>query len=115
MIKESYFVHYYDNSVMKKVKKIIKKNNLQREFDIATNNLKRNPEYGNKIQKRLWPEKYKKNKSIDNLWRYELSRKSPGWRMIYTIVRKGTKKEIKILSVLLDVLNHHKYDRLFHY
>jgi len=115
MIKKEYFVYYYNELTEKKIKKIIKKNNLTREFEIATNNLKINPNYGNKIQRRLWPDKYKKDKEIDNLWRYELSRKNPGWRIIYTVTDEKSKNKIKILSVLIDVLNHHRYDRMFNY
>ena len=115
MSKEKYYVNYYNESISKKVKKVIEKNKLQKEFDVAVNNLKLNPEYGNKIQKSLWPEKYKKIKNIDNLWRYEISRRNPGWRMIYTIVKEGSKDKVKILSVILEVLNHHRYDRMFGY
>jgi len=112
MNNKQYYVGYWDETIKKNINKIIKKHKLEREFDIAVNNLKRNAMCGNKISRDRWPKKYRKNQKINNLWRYELSKRKPGWRLIYTILPKNN---IKILSALLDVLNHHRYDRVFGY
>ena len=66
--------------------------------------LKKNPFYGNNIQKRLIPKKY----NVPNLWRTELSN---FWRMLYTI--RGD--EIDIICFILDIVDHKKYNKRFGY
>ena len=113
MNNKTYHVIYYNEKTKKEITKIIKKHKLEKYFDISVKNLKKNPECGNKIQKNLWPKKYKKDKNINNLWRYELSRRKPCWRLLYTIM--PTSNKIIFLSTIIDVLDHHQYDRLFRY
>lgn len=45
---------------------------------------------------------------IDNLWKMNVS---GDWRMIYTIVGS----EIDVISFVLDLIDHKKYDRIFGY
>lgn len=66
--------------------------------------IKKNPFYGNNIQKKLIPKEYK----LNNLWRIELTHY---WRMLYTI--KGD--QIEVICFVLDILNHKKYNKKFGY
>jgi len=63
---------------------------------------------GIKIPKKYWPKEYVKRYNINNLWKLNLDNY---WRMIYTIVGD----EIKLVSIVLEVLDHKKYDRKFGY
>jgi hypothetical protein len=108
---KQHIVGYYSPSVKKDIEKTLKQFDLHREFEFAVKNLKINPYIGDKISEEHWPVKYR-NLGIKNLHRYVLSNKHPGWRLIYTITADGN---IKILIALVDVLNHHRYDRLFGY
>ena len=74
----------------------------------AINQLKENPFCGIKIQQRLIPEIYRKKYTVDNLWKYNLN---DYWRLIYTLV--GDK--FVIVSVILEWMDHKKYDRRFGY
>ena len=69
--------------------------------------LKKDKNLGNKIQKNLWPKRYRKIYHIDNLWRYNVG----SHRLIYTII---TEYDTKTYA-LLDVLSHPKYEELFNY
>jgi len=65
-------------------------------------------ESGQKIQKKLFPEYYKDKYGINNLWRLKLDN---SWRMIYTLVGQ----RIRIIAVVLELLNHKKYNKRFGY
>lgn len=70
--------------------------------------LKQNATKGEKVQKQLWPKRYVRKYGINNLYRYRLG---AGYRLTYTIVDKDN----IITSVLLDILNHTEYNKLFGY
>jgi len=74
----------------------------------AINNLKLNPVSGVKIPKNLWPEDYKNNYEITNLWKYNLPN---AWRLVYTIETD----EIMIMSIILEWFNHKNYEKRFKY
>ncbi|MCK4496670.1 MAG: hypothetical protein KAU24_00625 [Candidatus Aenigmarchaeota archaeon] len=63
---------------------------------------------GQKIPKKLFPVYYKKKYAITNLWRLRLD---DYWRMIYTLIGE----RIRIVAVILEILDHKKYDRRFGY
>jgi mRNA-degrading endonuclease RelE of RelBE toxin-antitoxin system len=65
-------------------------------------------ETGQKIPKNLWPKYYVQKYDINNLWRLRLD---DYWRMIYTIM--GT--QVRIVTVILEVLDHKEYDKRFGY
>ncbi len=68
-----------------------------------------NPMVGESIRKRLIPERIRRTYRIDNLWRLELPQ---AWRVIYTVAsRPGQRPEVLILRIL----SHKEYDRLFGY
>lgn len=70
--------------------------------------LKNNPEYGIHIPKDRIPKEYINRYSVNNLWKINLS---GAWRLIYTI--RGS--EIEIIALVLDIINHKKYDKKFGY
>jgi predicted component of type VI protein secretion system len=70
--------------------------------------LKRNREVGKRIPKRLIPREYVVKYGVTNLWKLNLDRY---WRMIYTIVGD----EVRLVSIIIEVLNHKRYDRKFRY
>ncbi|MFH1587971.1 MAG: hypothetical protein ABIA76_01375 [Candidatus Diapherotrites archaeon] len=74
----------------------------------AINDLKENPFYGIRIPSKLWPKKYIEKYKINNLRKYNLPN---GWRLLYTIKAN----EIEIISVLIEWLDHKKYEKKFKY
>ena len=71
--------------------------------------LKLNPQYGDHIPRKYIKKETIKKYGTDSLWRVELS---GYWRAIYTLA----KGEIEILALILDVVDHNKYNKLFvHY
>jgi len=81
---------------------------LVKIIDKGVTKLKRNREAGKRIPKRLIPREYIAKHGVTNLWKLNLDRY---WRMIYTIVGN----EIQLVSIILEVLNHKRYDRKFGY
>ncbi|HLD58279.1 MAG TPA: hypothetical protein VI977_01390 [archaeon] len=70
--------------------------------------LKYDYKYGDHISRKKIPAEYVEKYGVENLWKLDLS---SFWRLIYTV--RGT--EIEVISVLLEVLDHKKYDRKFGY
>ena len=63
---------------------------------------------GVQIPKRLIPKEYIKKYGVRNLWKYNL----PGaWRLVYSI--EG--KDLRILSIILEWMDHKTYERRFKY
>jgi hypothetical protein len=81
-------------------------------FDRAVGRLKYNCFAGNNIRKERFPPKIVKEFHPTNLYVYDLIRSNPGWRMIYTITNDN---KVKILVVVLSVLDHTEYERMFGY
>ena len=70
--------------------------------------LKKNPSYGVKIPKKLWPKEYIRNYSITNLWKCNLPN---AWRLVYTI----KEDEIRIVNIILEWFSHKDYEKRFSY
>lgn len=81
---------------------------LYKFLDRATDDLKKDPECGIKIPKRLIPKVYIQKYGIDNLWKYNLPN---AWRLIYSI----SGNEVEIMTILLEWFPHDEYERRFHY
>jgi len=79
---------------------------IKRALIRAIESIKNNPLAGRNVKKKLIPKKLIQKHEINNLRIYNLP---SAWRMIYTI----TPSEIKIISVILDWMNHKDYERLF--
>ena len=77
-------------------------------IDKGVAKLKRDREAGKRIPRRLIPRGYTVKYGVTNLWKLDLDRY---WRMIYTIVGG----EVRLVSIIIEVLNHKKYDRKFGY
>lgn len=102
-----------DNKSKKEIDKLLKKNtHLSKAFKKAIIKLKNKPDTGQYVPSNQWPKKLKQEYHLKNLYRYDLIRSHPGWRLLYTITPEG---KVKILVVVLKVLDHHKYDILFGY
>ncbi|MFO7872823.1 MAG: hypothetical protein R6U26_04300 [Candidatus Undinarchaeales archaeon] len=100
-----------EKNVNKEIEKGISSSELQTLYDAIKekiNFLKKNPEYGVHIKKKLIPKKYINLYDVNNLWKVNL----PGaQRMIYTI--KGS--EIEIIALILDIFSHKNYEKTFGY
>ena len=97
--------------VGEEIKKGIEKSEHQvllKSINRAIELLKDNPFIGIQIPKRLIPKKYIEGFDVTNLWKFNLANY---WRMIYTV----TSEEIKIISLILDIVDHKTYDKLFGY
>ena len=66
-----------------------------------------NPHYGNPLGKKIYPKAYLDYYAITTLFRVELP---AFWRLLYTIQQES---EQRIL--ILDILNHKDYNKLFGY
>jgi len=67
--------------------------------------LKTNPFAGENVKRELWPQEFE---NFPNLFRMELSQ---FWRLLYYVAGD----EIKVISVVFEVCDHKKYNRIFGY
>ncbi len=100
-----------------KVKKVLSflKNSKSKKDKVLLNSIikklsiiEKNSHYGNSIKKSLIPKKYK-FLGVKNLFRVELAH---FWRMLYTITNN---EEDEIVVLVLEILNHEDYNKLFGY
>lgn len=73
----------------------------------AFRDIEENAFCGTQISKKLIPKEYRKF-GIDNLWKYDLP---DGWRLMYSV----GKKELVVISIILEWLDHKSYERRFGY
>lgn len=74
----------------------------------AFEDLEENAFCGTRIRKKLIPRRYIKKYGVENLWKYDLPN---GWRLIYSIAGN----EIKVLSIILEWMDHKDYEKRFGY
>jgi len=75
----------------------------------AFGKLEKNAFSGIRIQKRLVPKEYEqKFGELGCLWKYNLPN---AWRLIYSV----GKKEVIVLSIILEWLKHKDYEKRFKY
>ena len=74
----------------------------------AFKNLEENAFAGIQIPKKQIPKEYALKYGIDNCWKYNLPN---AWRLLYAVERD----EVIVLSVILEWLDHKKYERKFKY
>ncbi len=78
---------------------------LERAFE----DIEKNAFCGIQIPKKLIPKEYHSRFGrLENLWKYNLP---DAWRLIYTV----KKDKVVVLSIILEWMNHTKYDRVFQY
>jgi hypothetical protein len=103
----------------RKLKQIVKKDNaegikssenqtLLRGIEKAISILKENMHMGRQWPKKQIPVKYVEMYDVKNLWRVELPLR---WRLVYTV--RST--EVDVINLILDVLDHGEYDKVFGY
>ena len=81
---------------------------LLKAIEREKNNLKINPQYGIHIPRKNIPKVLASRFGTDRLWKIDLV---GFWRLIYTIVGDET----KIIVLVLEFIDHKKYDKLFGY
>jgi Txe/YoeB family toxin of Txe-Axe toxin-antitoxin module len=81
---------------------------LKKFIERAINDIKQNPFCGIQIPKRLIPKEYIQKFNIRNAWKYNLPN---AWRLIYSI----DGGELKIITIILEWLDHKEYERRFNY
>ena len=77
---------------------------LSRAFD----DIQKNVFCGIQVLKNLIPKEYVQKYNAKNLWKYNLPN---AWRLLYSI--EG--RDVKIISIVLEWLDHKNYERRFGY
>ena len=83
------------------------KDSIKKALRKAIKNIKENCYVGRNVKKKLIPKKLIEKYKINNLWIYNLP---SAWRMLYSITPS---KEVEIIAVILDWMNHKDYEKLF--
>ncbi len=81
---------------------------LLRAIDREVDNLKIDPQRGIYIPKRNIPRELFERYQTENFWKINLPNY---WRMIYTL----TGNEVEVIALVLEVMDHRKYDKLLKY
>ena len=74
----------------------------------AFSDIEKNAFCGIQIPKKLIPKEYTKKYGIRNLWKFNLP---SAWRLLYSV--EG--RDVKIISIVLEWLDHKNYERRFNY
>jgi len=96
-----------------KVKKAFKQlksidNKFYNHLVRAFKDIEENTFCGIQIPKKLIPKQYLKKYNIHNLWKYNLP---DAWRLLYSIEAN----EIRVISIVLEWMDHKSYERKFKY
>lgn len=81
---------------------------LYKSISRALDNIEKNAFSGLQIPKKLIPKIYLQKYKIDNLWKYDLPK---GWRLLYSVAHG----EIKVISIIIEWMDHKNYERKFRY
>lgn len=105
-------VVYADEKVMEAYEKLKNSTTEDRKLlewlNRAYDDLTKDAFCGIQIPKKQIPDEYIKKYGIDNLWKYNLPN---AWRLIYSV----TKDEIVVISIVIEWMNHKKYEKRFGY
>ena len=99
---------------LEKLKEVIKEKDskFHKQLLVAIerekNNLFVNPHHGIQVPKKQIPNEYITKYDVTNLWKINLPEY---WRMMYTI----TGNELEIISILLEFMDHKRYNKIFGY
>ncbi len=85
-----------------------KNHQLLTKIDRTIEILKTKPDYGIAVPKNIIPKELIKEYGINNLRKVNLSH---AWRLCYTLKTDS----IEIVSIILNVMDHKKYNKLFKY
>jgi len=102
-------IQFASDKVKKAFEKLRKENpKLHKFISRAFKDIKDNVFCGIQIPKKLIPKEYLSKFGIKNVWKYNL----PGaWRLIYSLEGKN----LIILSIVLEWMDHKTYERRFNY
>jgi len=70
--------------------------------------IKKKPDCGTAISKRLIRKEYIRKYGIDNLYKYDLPN---AWRLLYSLGKEG----IKIIAIIFQWCSHKEYEGRFRY
>jgi len=105
-------IYFVDENVKKAFEELKKSRTEDKQLhewiSRALSDIQNNAFCGVQIPKKFIPEEYTKKYSIKNLWKYNLPN---AWRLLYSI--EG--REVKIISIILEWLDHKNYERKFKY
>jgi len=105
-------IRFADENIREAFYKLEKGDDSERELfkliNQALDNLEGNAFCGIQIPKKLIPKEYTKKYSVKNIWKYDLPK---AWRLIYSVVND----EIVVVSLVLEWLDHKKYEKRFKY
>jgi len=79
---------------------------LYKEIARALENIRNDAFYGRNVKKELIPKEFRQKYGVDNLWIYNLRK---DWRLLYSLANK----EIEVIAIVLDWMNHKDYENLF--
>jgi len=82
---------------------------LKKALKKAIKEIQNNMFIGRNVKKKLIPKKLIIKYDINNLWIYN---HPSAWRLLYTLTRD---KNIKIIAIILDWMNHKDYEKLFNF
>lgn len=102
-------VVFADEKVKKTFEKLKQRDKmLYKWLNRAFDDIAENAYCGIAVPKKLIPKKYIQKYNISNLWKYDLPK---GWRLLYSV----GKNDIRIISIILEWLDHKNYERRFKY
>ncbi len=105
-------IRFADENIKEAFYKLERGDDSERELfkfiNQALDNLEENAFCGIQIPKRLIPKEYITKYGVKNIWKYDLPK---AWRLIYSIVND----EIVVVSLVLEWLDHKKYEKRFKY
>ncbi|HLD55146.1 MAG TPA: hypothetical protein VJB35_02690 [Candidatus Nanoarchaeia archaeon] len=102
-------IQFANENIKKTLEKLKTKDKKLYELLIrAFNDIEENVFCGIQIPKKLIPKEYIKKYKIKNLWKYNLP---DAWRLIYSIEGKN----LLIISIILEWMDHKEYERRFKY
>jgi hypothetical protein len=81
---------------------------LKKFIERAFEDICKNPSCGIQIPRRLIPKEYFQKFGIKNVFKYNLPN---AWRLLYSL----ESRQIYIISIVLEWLDHKEYERRFHY
>lgn len=81
---------------------------LKKELDEMLNVLNEHPDAGDRVERSLWPDEYKKME-LGNLFRMEVAKSR---RIVHTIRIEGNNLDVEVIEFFRT---HKEYERRFHY
>jgi len=110
--KKSSEIHFADEDVRKSFEALkgstSEDKQLYEWLSRAFKDVQQNAFCGIQIPKKLIPSEYMKKYGIKNLWKYNMPN---AWRLLYSIEAN----EIKIISIILEWMDHKAYERRMKY